>query len=88
MLLTYLPEALRQTNFFGDKLRLAPDKSNLDEMYDWGIRHYWYFWMCICLILCSTARIGQWISWYWDNGKDGNKKDYEKEHKIKSLVGN
>lgn len=51
MLVSFTPEYFR--DFFGDKL-LQPDKygyythSLFDETYRWGVRHYFYFWMCVC----------------------------------------
>ncbi len=53
MILTYIPDHLRP--FFGDtpaaKVNIF---SSIDNNWDWGIRHYWYFWAVIALFILSA----------------------------------
>lgn len=52
MMLTYIPEHLR--TFFGDT---TPSKNTLfigmDPSWDWGIRHYWYWWGIFLLFILT-----------------------------------
>lgn len=63
---TFINDAIQASGFFGDVKRVTPLSDGIDVWYDWGIRHYWYFWMCIVLFLISVLRIILWINWYWD----------------------
>ena len=36
--------------FFGDVLQPKNNEA-VDPFYNWGARHYWYFWLMICLFL-------------------------------------
>jgi len=63
---TYIPEFLPK-NFFGDYV---------DRGYqEWGIRHYWYFWMMVILCLLSMinciASIVSLIKKHYDTSKWG-----------------
>lgn len=53
MLLTYVPDYLRP--FFGDTL--CPDGwcGGIDVKWDWGARHYWYFWGVVSLFILSLV---------------------------------
>jgi len=56
MFATYLPEHLRE--FFGDSLKSENDCSKIyidiiDKRYNWGTRHYLYFYMMILLCVLS-----------------------------------
>lgn len=45
--MTYFNDWLQNTGFFGDKLLDHPANYGMcDSNYDWGIRHYYYAWMC------------------------------------------
>ena len=55
MFFSYIPDLLR--GFFGD-IRLEIPESGIfgiDEYYKWGVRHYWFFWMCFCLWCLSIV---------------------------------
>ena len=57
---TFIPEQMRDV--FGDTLHVCkPDYCNhgfsIDEEYDWGARHYWWFWMCILLFILSLVNV-------------------------------
>lgn len=65
MLVSYSPTLLR--DFFGDTIN-KPDelgyrwhKGLMDEEWDWGYRHYLYFWMCVCLFFVQVARLWKWV---------------------------
>jgi len=72
---TFINDALQASGFFGDTL-FKPYTGNygqfikyhgiIDQKYEWGPRHYWYFWMCILLFILSALRIVIWCVWYWD----------------------
>lgn len=60
-LMTFLPEILRP--FFGDT-KFIPEVhgmwtkteiGSIDTAWNWGARHYWYFWMMVILFLLSAA---------------------------------
>lgn len=55
MMFSFLPNELR--GFFGDIPHICKDSycshSGIDDSFDWGARHYWYFWMMICLFILS-----------------------------------
>jgi len=66
-LATYLPEQLRE--YFGDT-KVVPHKEMLyvteylvttdgeiDIYWNWGARHYWYFWMMILLFILSVINV-------------------------------
>jgi len=50
--MTYIPENCRE--FFGDTLRETPT-FGMDINYDWGSRHYWFWWGSLILALVSIA---------------------------------
>lgn len=72
---TFINDALQNSGFFGDVL-FKPYESRwegwitkcgiMDVKYEWGARHYWYFWMCILLFILSVIRIIIWAGWYWN----------------------
>ena len=56
ILMTFVSEQLH--SFLGDKTHVCPsdycyhgDLNN--DGYDWGTRHYWYFWMCVTLFILA-----------------------------------
>lgn len=57
MALSFVPEHLR--DFFGDKLmdkqtlNECHGRSCMDDMYEWGARHYMYFWGVVILMILS-----------------------------------
>jgi len=61
---TYIPEVLPKS-FFGDTPHSCIDElcdnycSNKHDVFDnsleWGVRHYWYFWMCVSLFLFGVV---------------------------------
>lgn len=55
MFSTYVSENLR--GFFGDVKLSIPSTLGMDKNWDWGSRHYWYFYMMICLFLLSVANL-------------------------------
>lgn len=61
MAVSYSPDYLRE--FFADTKK--PDDLNyyrgmLDEHWEWGFRHYLYFWMCILLFVVQAIKIFKW----------------------------
>lgn len=66
MAMTFLSEHLQSIGFFGDIKRPEPNRYEMiDHWFEWGKRHYWYFWMCLFLFLTSLARVIVWIVNYW-----------------------
>lgn len=68
---TYINDWLQLSGFFGDTLT-KPDilpigYVAIDKNYEWGARHYWYFWMCVLLFILSVIRIIMWAFWYWED---------------------
>jgi hypothetical protein len=68
MLVSYSPDLFR-TWLFEDKL-IQPSETGyvwkhsfmgIDEDWDWGYRHYLYFWMCIVLFVIQAVRLFKWI---------------------------
>lgn len=57
MLVSFSPPYLR--DFFQDSV--SEHKWGFDNGYDWGFRHYLYFWMCVILFLIQAIRIFTWI---------------------------
>lgn len=59
ILATFIPEHLR--DFFGDIPHVCSHEfcyhSGPDDGWDWGTRHYWFFWMCIVLFLLSLVNL-------------------------------
>jgi hypothetical protein len=62
MLSTFLPQYFR--DFFGDTLHVhtvecakcysgCVNSNDYDALYDWGVRHYWYFNLMLCLFVLS-----------------------------------
>jgi hypothetical protein len=52
MMVTFIPENLR--DFFGDVKLETSHPMGIDRWYDWGVRHYWYFYMMLCLFILSA----------------------------------
>lgn len=75
ILFTFINDALQKSGFFGDEL-FVPYKDqwnnwvlksgDIDGKYVWGVRHYWYFTMCILLFILSIVRVIMWAAWYWN----------------------
>lgn len=62
MLISYSPQLLR--GFFEDKLYTEDGRWHhdwIDGKYDWGFRHYLYFWMCFILFIIQAVKIVKWI---------------------------
>jgi hypothetical protein len=60
ILFSYFPDYLRK--FFNDiyipeGLKDYQVRSPIDMHYIWGIRHYWYFWMCVFLFILSVINL-------------------------------
>lgn len=67
MIGSYAPEQLR--SFFGDNLHehikgcakhytgCVNTKNMMDNEWDWGVRHYWYFHMILILFLLSCVNV-------------------------------
>lgn len=75
MLMTWVNTAI-PNSFWGDVYMPAGVNSiqnGINPDWDWGARHYWYFWLCIFLWLLSLVRIIIWVDWYWSYN---NKKSY------------
>lgn len=67
MFMTFASDFIQSSGFFGDVKRSVPNnETTIDEWYDWGARHYWYFWMCVFLFFISVVRIVMWINHYWE----------------------
>jgi hypothetical protein len=63
MLVSYSPDYLR--DFFGDET-IPQDKYSynhgfMDGKWNWGYRHYLYFWMCVALFFTQAARLFTWV---------------------------
>lgn len=57
MFATFIPDYLR--DFFGDVY--SPDRilfTSIDEHWEWGVRHYWYFCMMVILFLLALVNVG------------------------------
>lgn len=52
ILMTFAPDELR--GFFGD-VKGYDRGAMVDEDWVWGVRHYWYLWMCILLFILSAV---------------------------------
>jgi hypothetical protein len=61
MFYTYFNQYLSTTGFFGDWI-----DDTLWDKHQWGVRHYWYFWMCTLLFILSIIRCIIWCWHYWD----------------------
>ncbi len=60
MLVSFSPEFLR--GFFGDTAyEEGRTRGMFDDKYDWGFRHFLYFWMCIVLFIIQAVKIAKWI---------------------------
>ncbi len=68
MLATFIPEHLREffadedcTNnvyyMYGKKFIGCQGAEVINDGYDWGVRHYWYFWGMLLLFLLSLANV-------------------------------
>ena len=68
MLISYSPQFLR--GFFNDTLYTDQVHHDLfDTAWNWGFRHYLYFWMNIILFIIQIARIVKWVE---IRGRDKN----------------
>ncbi len=73
MLVSFSPELFR--GFFGDELYppddghylRGRDNSWIDDKWDWGYRHFLYFFMCIFLFIVQAVRL---IMWIYENKDD------------------
>lgn len=60
-LMTFVPDHLRA--FFGDTVHVCDTGWHshgffgIDKSYEWGARHYWYFWMMVLLFLLSLVNV-------------------------------
>lgn len=55
MLMTYIPDHLRE--FFGDMKLEECENMGPDPCWEWGIRHYLYFWMMILLSILTLVNL-------------------------------
>ena len=67
MLMSYSPDLFRGWLF--EDTYIEPDRLGyrfgggiIDEKWDWGYRHYIYFYMCLFLFLVQAARLFKWIN--------------------------
>lgn len=64
MVYSFLSDYLQQYGFFKDKM-LTPAEyqhqfggtGGIDKWYEWGTRHYLFYWMGVCLFLVQFVRI-------------------------------
>lgn len=54
--MSFIPEHLR--DFFGDTLVPVNEQFGLDPEYNWGARHYWYFWLMVLLFVLPIVNLG------------------------------
>lgn len=66
IIVSFSPELLR--DFFGD-VQYVPNEWGhvfsggiIDEKWDWGYRHFLYFYMCLCLFIVQAVRLVKWIN--------------------------
>lgn len=52
MAFTFVTPELRQ--FFGDTICTSYCYDLVDVRWNWGVRHYWYFWLTTLLFLLSA----------------------------------
>lgn len=60
MLSTFISESQLCRDFFGDVAcidKACKGAFNIDVKYNWGARHYWYFWMCFIHPFFNINRI-------------------------------
>lgn len=79
MLVTYFSDWLQATGFFDDKPcedRWGIGCGMVDKKFEWGARHYLYFWMMVALFVLSVVRIWMWGDWFWSYN---NSKNYDKD---------
>ena len=72
MMMTYVNDAIQETGFFGDVKRIKSTpfaEDFIDNEYEWGARHYWYFWMCVLLWVLGVVRVVIWANYYWEDEK-------------------
>lgn len=70
MTMTFINDALQSTGFFGDvKTDIHLTTQFIDRGYEWGNRHYWYWWMCVALFLLNIIRISIWSDNYFNTDK-------------------
>lgn len=66
MLISYSPQFLR--GFFEDmpyeidKWGYQKTRGIIDDHWDWGFRHYLYFYMCLILFGIQAVRIIKWVN--------------------------
>ena len=60
MLMSYSPGLLR--GFFDDNLYPANNTHGImDDKWEWGFRHYLYFFMNVALFVIQVVRIFKWV---------------------------
>lgn len=52
-LMSFIPEHLR--GYFGDVQLPQPKSFGIDSGWDWGVRHYWYFWTMTILFILTIV---------------------------------
>lgn len=66
MLVSYSPQFLRgffaDTMYDAEKLRYSFGRGFIDDQWDWGFRHYLYFWMCVTLFVIQAVKIIKWAN--------------------------
>jgi len=61
MFATFLTDLLR--GFFGDVQYDTCTNASIDPCWSWSARHYWYFWMNVCLwIVAAISVIGSIVT--------------------------
>lgn len=51
MMVTFITPHMRE--FFGDVPNVSKKDFGVDSAWDWGARHYWYFWLMVFLFILS-----------------------------------
>jgi len=60
MMVSYSPTLLR--GFFADEMyKDGYTRGMFDDHYDWGFRHYLYFYMCVVLFFIQAIKIVKWV---------------------------
>lgn len=55
---TFISDMPQMRTFFGDiPKERTPFSIELDDYWDWGVRHHWYFWMMLILFLVSVVNV-------------------------------
>lgn len=63
---TFLSEYLQQIGFFADVYLKEPvfNEFSGSSHWEWGARHYWYFWMVVVLFILQIIRIVMFVDSY------------------------